>query len=1090
MAKKFKRKIENVKPVYDSTERTISCNGVKIKGIVKNVYNEVGHSPYSTLNGTDPNGISLRAITYGTKDPLYVRYEYVQDYNESYDSGQEEYDLSEILGSNFYYEHDRREKNPGKKQVLRYEKKSRPYVTYEEEYFQHIFNWPTSHTMQPRKVGGFVFETNCCTKTTTYFEHSATYPAGSMTLDKVVSELYYIDDNWGYQPLTLNSDGTINDPSGDITDRIGDPVIYHGGPDNNCLFFHYVVDLEDIDKVSTDNLVVIGDTINGATVTNVVNYITDVALKRTVSRHPKKGEVEVDTDLARFTALGYSQIDFNNTKSWLKLNTADGIGKGNIVTGKGIRENTFVTAVDEARNRVYLSETLSAKKIKLVRFLDNAINQVNKNTLCYATISGGSFSADTNYSVTRGGASTGITVCARAGKGIINRTAIVGTYFSKNKKQIEYDPIFYSIDPNCEKQYFEDENGIYVLGSVIWDDNSRLSGKFLLTEPKNTDAYKIASIYQSFTYALIDKETLEQFVNKLQTKNYLQVYNEIKAYATSNLNGKKAAANIDDICRDELTLEYILAYDPIPELGDLQEKIQAVSQNVADDCFVNLRGDEEPILTIDGVKNKFSEIIANSVANSTVVTKEYYDQLLSNEDSLINRINNASSQIKKSVPDKTKVNNLPASIEGQDDSGVRWIAKNFRDLPPSMDRVKFYPNDILIGTDRDLDPTLDLDPATTSNQPKIIIRSKPLWKWNGASTWSHTKTHSGSCGTFTSTLHVDVNTSGGYLNTITSRTGVVTSPPPISCPGDAAALPCICPTGWTSPQEKKDDKNIHFGEKKDPWDFSKLSSQQVGYIGATNSDLNPILRDLDNKDRSDDSDILNPTASIYPKLLWAENINYQMDYHKLFSFRLEEVSELIGETVTNFGNPYLDSPIRSKITKDISAGDTTIYVQSTAGFLSSGYLIIPKYTKKLYTTETGNITSYFTYCGEEIIYYKSKTATSFNDCERELFGTTSDFEVTLPSYSMETNVWYKIESLGTTNWELAGAGKNAKVGTVFKATKPADGSGTVQLFGSGSGVNESQNIDIYEDPPKIPFISSYEKGFSISQHWVFSLKED
>ena len=204
MAKKFKRKIENVKPVYDSTERTISCNGVKINGIVKNVYNEVGHSPYSTLSGTDPNGISLRAITYGTKDPLYIRYEYVQDYNESYDSGQEDYDLSEILGSNFYYEHDRREKNPGKKQVLRYEKKSRPYVTYEEEYFQHIFNWPTSHSMQPRKVGGFVFETNCCDGTTTYYEHSATYPGSTMDLEKVVSELYYIDDS-GFQYIYQRS---------------------------------------------------------------------------------------------------------------------------------------------------------------------------------------------------------------------------------------------------------------------------------------------------------------------------------------------------------------------------------------------------------------------------------------------------------------------------------------------------------------------------------------------------------------------------------------------------------------------------------------------------------------------------------------------------------------------------------------------------------------------------------------------------------------------------------------------------------------------------------------------------------------------
>ena len=1128
MAKKFKVRIENVKPVYESTERTISCNGVKINGIVKNVYNEVGRPELnSDLEGVDPNGVSLRAITYGRKDPLFVRYEYIQDYNESYDSGQQEYDLSEILGSNFYYEHDKREKNPGKKQVFRYEKKARPYVTYDEEYFQHIFNWPTSHTMQPRQVGAFIQQVNSCTGVTTYFEHSAEYPGGSMTLDKVVSELYYIDDNWGYQPLTLNADGTIQDSSGDITDRIGDPVIYHGGTDTDCLFFHYVVDLEDIDETATDNLVVVGDTVNGATITNVVNYIVDVSLKRTISKHPKKGDVEVDTNSARFIELGYTQADFNNTKAWLKLNTADGIAKGNVVTGKGIRDNTVVTAVDEARSRVYISQTLSRKKVKLVRFLDNTINRVNKNTLCYATISGGSFAVDTNYPVLRNGASTGITVCARAGKGIINRSAIVGTYFSKNKKEIEYDSIFYSSDPNCQKEYFEDDNGVYVLGTVIWEDNSRISGKYLLTEPKNSDAYKIASIYQSFTYALIDKDTLEMFLSKVSTNSYLDVYNQIKAYTTSNLAGKKAAANIDDICRDDLNLDYLLAYDPIPELGEFDEKIKVVTDTVTDDCFTNLRPEDQPTLTVDGVKDKFSKIIADSVANSTVMTQEYYTKLVGAEDSLINRINEASATIKRSVPDKTKVNNLPPSVEGQDDSGVRWIAKNFRDLPPSMDRVKFFPNDVMIGNDKDLDPTLDLDPQTTRNQPKIIIRSKPCWIWGGPMSWPDTKTHAGCPGAWTSTISVNVTLSGGYLDKITSASlsndtqntldalneaiasnplsgllplteggeeitvgvGIQPAVEPIICPGENPT-PGTCSRSWTSPTPKNADKNIVFGEKKDPWNFSKVSSQQPGYIAATNCDLHPDLRDLDNKDRSDDSDILAPAVAIYPKTLWAPNINYQMDYHKLFSFRMEEVSELLGETITNFGNPYLDSPIRSKLTKDIGPSDTTIHVQSTDGFLTSGYLIIPKYTKKLFTTEMGNVTSYFTYCGEEIIYYKSKTSTTFNQCERELFGTTSDFEITLPAHSIEVGTRYRIESLGTTNWETVGAGKNAQVGTVFTAVKDGDGSGTVQLFGSGTGIDQSQNIDVYEDPPKIPFISSYEKGFSISQHWVFTLKED
>jgi len=1089
MAKKFRPKVENVRPSYESTGRTIGCNGVTIGGIVKNVYNEVGQSPYSTLSGSDSNGVPIRAITHGTRDPLMVRYEYLKDYEEQYNSTSEQQELSQILSAPGYsYDHDIEFIKRGKKQKYRFERKSRPYITYDEEYFQHIFNWPTSHTMQERKVGGFVFETNCCTGETTYYEHSATYPGSTMDLDKVESELYYIDDKWGYQPLTLNADGTIQDSTGDITDRVGEPIIYHGGTDDDCLFFNYVVAAN---EVSTNNLVVIGDTVNGATITNIVNYVVDVALKRSVSKHPKKGVVEVDTDLARFTALGYTQTDFNNTKAWLKLNTADGIDEGSKVTGKGIRADTYVTAVDEERNRVYISQTLSGKKVKIIKFLDEVVNSVNKSTLCYAVITGGSnFTADQNYNVTRNGSSTGITITAKAGKGIVNRSAIVGTYFSKNKKEIDYGPIFYSADPNCQKTFYEDDNGEYVLGTIVWGDGSRLESKFLLTNPKSTEAYRIATIYSSFTYTLIDKDTLELFLSSYKSSNgnYMKTYNEINDYVKTSLNNKKAAAAFDDVCRDELQVNYSLAYAPIVELDDFDTKIVEVNNSVLDDCPVRL-DEVTPALTIEDFKTNISDIINNSVSTSSFLTKEYYERLVSNEDSLLNRLKSGSSTISKSLPTKTKVDNMPPIIEGQDDSGLRWVSKNFRDLPPAMDRVKFFMNDILVARDKDLDPSFNMDPATTVNQPRIIIRSRPRWVWNGAATWSNTKTHAGTCGSFTSTLHVDVNVSGGYLDTITSRTGVVTSPIAI-CPGDPPPPPCTCPTGWINPQPKGENKNVHFGEKKEPWDFSKVSTDQPGYIAVTNWGLHPSLRDLDNIDRPDNEDILTPTVSIFPKLLWSPNINYQMDFHKFFWFRMDEISELIGESLENTGNPYLDDPIRAKLTRTIGPSDTTIHVQSTSGFLSSGYLIIPKYVKKLYTTETGNINSYFTYCGEEIIYYKSKTATTFQNCERELFGTTSDFEITLPAQSIEVGVRYRIESLGTTNWEAIGAGSNAVVGTVFVATKDAQGSGTVQLFGSNNLTTSSENIDIYEDPPKIPVISSYEVGFSVSQHWIFKLKED
>lgn len=1101
MARKFRPQIENTKPKYESLERVISAESVKIEGLVNNVFNEVGTwnltdqlRQFSQLPGLDPDGRPIRTLTYGSEDPLMIRIELISNYEETAISSTSDIDIAATIGGpNYYYEQDDRVKR--RKRILRYERKSRPYITYEEEYFQHIFNWPTEHKMQPRLVGGFVSETNCCDGTVSYYDHSATYPGSTMTLDKVVSELYYVDDLWGYHPLPLNNDGTIQDTDGSLTDKIGEPVIYHGATDDNCLFFHYVVDLEDVNAVGTSNVIVMGDTVNGAVITNVVNYVVEIAIRRTASKSSPKGSSILDITEQQFLSIDptYTTADYQNSKSWLNLDTANGIGKGNLVVGDGIERDTHVTAVDEVKNRIYLDKPLIKKKIKEVKFIDGNINHVNKNTLCYAQLGGDniesiSFGMDQNYEVMRNGEPTGIIICARAGKGIINRSAIVGIYFSKNKKQVQYEPVFYASDPNCQKQFLEDENGVYVLGTAIWDDNSRSEGKWFLITPKTVPAYRIATTYASFTYGLIDKDTLELFLSQFnsETENYFNVFGNIRNYVRSELDERKIAAVFDDVCRDDLSLDYSLVYDATFEIENLSQLVTEIGANVTDSCTPRNKREDQPT-TLDEFQRNIREVLKTSAANSTVLPKQFYESLVSDENSLLNRLDEGIKITKRAIPTKTKIPNSPAQIQGEDKSGINWKVSNFRRLPPAMDRVKFFINDVLTASDREMDPDLDMDPATTINQPRIIIRSKPLWIWNGASTWSNTKTHTGTCGSFTSTFHIDVTEVDGYLDEITSRTGIVTVPPPISC---GEAPPCTCTTQWTKPQPKGDDDNVVFGEKSEPWDFSKVSSEQTGYISSINVGLPPELRDLDNAERSDLDDVLAPTASVFPKTLWAPNINYQMDFHKYFWFRMDEISELILEAIDNEGNPYMDYPIRSKLTKTIQPSDTTINVQSTEDFLSSGYLIIPKYYKKLFTKETGNIDSEYTYCGEEIIYYSSKTPTSFEGCERELFGSTSNFEITVPAFSIEVGVRYKILSLGTTNWERCGAGANAEVGTVFIATNSGDGDGTLQVFGSISDVGQSENIDVYEDRPKIPVTSSYETGFSVSQYWVFTIKED
>jgi len=81
--------------------------------------------------------------------------------------------------------------------------------------------------------------------------------------------------------------------------------------------------------------------------------------------------------------------------------------------------------------------------------------------------------------------------------------------------------------------------------------------------------------------------------------------------------------------------------------------------------------------------------------------------------------------------------------------------------------------------------------------------------------------------------------------------------------------------------------------------------------------------------------------------------------------------------------------------------------------------------------------------------------------------------------------------VGTTNWQNIGAPEGATVGTVFVATDSAVGSGTATVFGSTDGAIASDN-SIYgiNDPARIPVMTSYERGFSVTQHWIFRIKED
>ncbi len=869
-------------------------------------------------------------------------------------------------------------------------------------------------------------------------------------------------------------------------------------------------------ETGTTNVIGIGDTLNGGTVTNVVNYVEEVALLRMVVEQPKKGVEDRAITEADFLALtnpdGSSQnldvADYAGTRSWLKLNDIRDIIKGMDVQGDGIKTRTTnITGVDYTKNIIYITDTVKGKKLKNLKFIDSACNRVSMHTMCYATLSGASdFSIDADYSVTRDGQ----TVCAikaRAGKGILNRSGIVGTWFSEVKHEIEYQPIFYGSDSSCEKELDSDEFGEYTLGTIIWDDNTRTESVYLLTNPADNFAYTASQVHFALTYAPIDQATLQKidrqvaaelgnaksgdFLDRMNEENpalttrYI-IFNKVSEHCKGVLSEKKAAAVFDDICRDDIQPSYFEMYDGISEQQQLQVNVDAVEKEILDYCGIS-----NPII------NPLLEGAEKAASTSDVLPSEYYKQFISNPDSLMNRLRNGFDIIEKARP-TNKVDRLPPQIVGEDQSGRVFTKKSFRDLPPRTDRVGYFCNDLVITDDKYLNPILDLDPQTTINQPKIIVRSSPKWTAsNAGQTWPITITTP--VGPLTTSMSVTVNNSGGHVGNITTSAGAVSAPVTATTVIAGGTTTTTCSIAWIPLRSKTAKENEQYCTRNAFPNVYTISTNIARPPGGNHDDAfaKTDMRDLLYTERPKDgndnyiNDMLTlPSHVIYPATVWEPNVNFQQDFYKILEFRLQEHSELIGETIQNKGNPYVDKAISVKLTKDLKVGDTSISVESTGEFLSSGYLIIPKYTKKVVSLQTGNNSGYYTYSGEEIIYYGSKTETKFKNIQRGMFGTTSEFEETVSVESIEEGVRYKIASLGSSNWKKIGAGKNPSVGDEFVANKyDGVGTGTVIVFGTcPDETTDEELLTALLSSPKVPVITSYEKGFSIAQHSIFTLK--
>ena len=1075
MALDQQRDYHNCKPPTPSPHTgTVTFQGAggsgTLSNIIRHYWNEVGNGTNSSFPGVGegPNGENMKNVTSGTRTEVMYRYELLEpgdndDWNYVDDI---ELDDSGLI-STIFYDQPSVGNQYLNRSIKQFENYCRPTYAYEEEYFQHVFNWPTTHTVASKTIGGVVQEkidtfttvnvegsdppAQACELSTSYNYIPVTTPseAHNLTIEKVQSKIYYIDDDWTYQEVIFNPDGSIS--SSATKDRIGDPIIYHGGTDDKRkLFFHYSLPEN---KEGTNDVLGIGDTVAGATVTNVVNYIVTVAVSRIVSFHGEKNETDRGP-------LPTSDPDYNSVKSWMKVNKTKDIEPDDDVWGEGVADGTKVIKVDATNSIVYLDKTIRKRKLRRVYFQNAAVNKVNRTTLCYAEVSSDlNLTADTDYNVTRNDESTGITITARAGAGIVNRSAVVGTYYSNGKKEVEYIPMFYAADANCQKIDIEDDNAIYTLGTRIYQDNKKEEGLLLVRSPKTEQSYYVAAMYLSATNGLASKEELEDFLQYYydNNNNYVATLKYVNDYVKAKNNSKKIAGSVDDSCGDLLQFDYNKIYNPFEELDQFKDSSASVSRGLGDalPCEIFESDDTTP-QTVEDAKQLFENIMDGLEQQPSFLNDEYYKRLLGDENSLMKRIERGLDTAQGSIPTETDYSNLPPQIEGQDSSNRVFRVKNYRDMPPAMDRVKFFLNDLVIGTEEDMNPTLDLDPATTRNQPKLIFSSFPAY--TGATTENHTQVIATPCGVdVEATLIETVNTvdANGVnaLDTITTSTGSI-SPSSLTCPDP----PLPCPPGnyqvFTYTWLESTSSSTRMKDKKYSYDDN-------GYIKGTNWHVNPDIRDLDNDHWPDDSlndeadHLTTPAYEAWPPVLWRPNVSYQRDFHKLFWFRPNEISQLIGASLFNIGNPYQDSPVLAKITKSIGETDTEIEVESTKEFLSSGYLIIPKYVKKIFTLETGNENSTFTYSGEEIIYYGSKTKRKFKDCVRNCFPDIEYPEI-IPVTQMENGVKYQIVNPGDVDWESLGA-PSSEIGTIFDCTKEALTEGVVKI----------QLIFEYKDKPSV-----------------------
>jgi hypothetical protein len=578
-----------------------------------------------------------------------------------------------------------------------------------------------------------------------------------------------------------------------------------------------------------------------------------------------------------------------------------------------------------------------ATVIKVLNFSETVENNINKDTICYAELSGGgNFTADQTYTASLSGGS----IIVVAGRGIKTRSAAVGIYVERDHKEIDLAPIFYKneTDANCQRQIDSDDDADYVKGSLTLSNGDKpFKDKWFVYFPKSDIAKFITTVTNSFFRVYPEKNQLKKWISKTNL-NKLELQQLIIA-EMKDLFGDAKVLEFLDGCFNPILPFVSQSYRPYDEISKVRSATTNVSSFI-EDCIPS--AESSTVNQVQKVYTDFKEFGRDlqqrfeSNDSSIVFPESFYKLIVSNEDSMLNVINKSLETISETFNDEV-LYSLPTNIavsDGENETGIKITKTAFRDIPPKYPKIDILPENVRVDDSKfDISSSSNIItiqiysyPRFTSSTPEI---TNPVFPIFGGPSEDNT-------------FIFDVETdSNGYLLSVTAEGGTTQVTTSIGNGTTTITEPSIT-------------------------------------IGPGGTGLNQGLK---------------------PHIIWSSVSSTQSIYNKDFRFRTQEFSENTSNLSKLRGYSFKTSPVYARLTRTISSQDTIINVNSTTKFLSSGYLIIPKYVRKLEIYGINNVRSHYFYDGEEIIYYSGKTSTSFTGCERGRFGTTSSFQTSLTPYT-------------------------------------------------------------------------------------------